>query len=606
VSRYVVGVEGTLREDAVVIWGAAAIEFEDGVIVNSHSGAKTTAEGAPRLAHEGHLILFRRPPITIRDEHASQPLIVVMVNRQAPQLEHFLVEAGKTGGLVGRSNRKDWLISVFANRVAFNAYAASVADRVSGHVLYSATHSSDANRELIRLALLLSPGSASLNAIRVFQSGSQQGAMHRLARASVRPKEAVHRFELLLTAMRSNADYQIKYEGGVSKDGGFDVDVATRTFKALGTAHNALAPAIKLDYPFLKVIPPPLFHHMVAQSAEMHFKPAIEGKPLGEQIARYLSLHLLEQSLRGEEIEVPKPQQLHAAVQRIANPTPETRVLQKPLAATDREVVVPRLELDGKVAQFPSVDVLGFISGLQKDYQIELSLSGELREKLSITDDGNGATPRGVDAVQRHGDEFLRKPCIASIFSYLDENGDETVYLKEMRLIPPGGSDVVTAIPSGVVEGAYLTSVNLRVTVTAEGVIQTPVGEWPNALTGNLPDARSWLIGYTTAARAFELTQVSAGKWLRAVDVPPASAIQRILVALYALKGRARIPELLVEINRRFQVAVRVNNTRREINDNPLLVNLDETDDQIAQWTAAGEAYYRVYVKAGGQTFVRE
>ena len=73
-------------------------------------------------------------------------------------------------------------------------------------------------------------------------------------------------------------------------------------------------------------------------SAELHFVSSVAHRPLGDQVARYLSLHFLEETLRGETPEsVPESRDLQQAIHRIAQPSVETRLSQKRLAKDDRE-----------------------------------------------------------------------------------------------------------------------------------------------------------------------------------------------------------------------------------------------------------------------------
>ena len=105
-SRFVIGIEGFLPPDAVVVWGAAALS--DGQrLINSQTQLAAPMAEAERLRAERHLHLFPFG-IELRDEHDAMPLIVVMVNRESDKRDHFLVDTGRVGGLVDHRQSGGW------------------------------------------------------------------------------------------------------------------------------------------------------------------------------------------------------------------------------------------------------------------------------------------------------------------------------------------------------------------------------------------------------------------------------------------------------------------------------------------------------------------
>lgn len=600
-SRFVIGMEGFLSPDAVVAWGAAALG--DGQrLINSQTQLAAPMAEAERLRVERHLHLFPFG-IELRDEHDTMPLIVVMVNRESDRREHFLADTGRVGGLVDHKQSGGWQYYIFSDNDAFGRYAKEVADAVVSDVLYSGTPASEANRELIRLALILASGNPALNAVRVFLSENNSGLVERMARASVRPTAAVVDFELLLRALRSeNDEYQLKYEEGAASGGGFDVDVAVSTLSAIQLAHKSFKPTLERRYPFIREIPSPRFREMKAASAELHFVSSVAHRPVGDRVARYLSLHFLEESLRGSTpTVVPQSRDLQQAIRRIAQPSSETRLSQKRLERDDRE------EVTYVAAPKPSVDrsevlkVLGVISGLEKDFTAELRISPSWRLTVSTTNNGDGEPPVGADATR--GAQFLRKAFVFSIFRENKGDGTERFFLVEMRPLRKGAVDELTAIPSSVVPEAFVVGLKLSVEcLSSETLAVAELGAFEDLPTGTLVSSNAFMRAYGDRSRTFELAERPLPlSWLQPHD-PKTTSIGRVLVALDELGGEAFVPDVVATVNRLYNVTVRVNNTRREVYRHKDLLEFAEEDDSVMRWTALGKSFHAAYVSAGGPT----
>jgi hypothetical protein len=604
VSREIIGMEGFVPADAVVVWGAAAVR--DGqTLINNQTGVTAPMAEAARLRDGRHLYLFDAP-IEVRDEYDDAPMIVVMVNLESEKRDPFIADINRFGGLIGHRYTQHWQHYVFADPESFGRYANVVADEVTSRILYSDQPASNENRELVRLALTLTPNNASLNAVRVHLAGQNVAVVERLAKASMRSAESLSQFELLLRALRSgDASYELKYEDGAAAGGGFDVDVALNTLSAIQAAHKAFKQPLRIQYPFVREIPSPRFQQMRAASAELHFVPSVPNRPLGEKVARYLSLHFLEEALRGEvPPEVPKTRDLKNAIRRIAQPSKDThtRLSQKRLAQTDLEDVtfVPGVEAPRQRSEV--LKMLGFVSGLERDYTAELALFPKRRLRISTIDNGDGDQPIGAEATR--GAAFFRKPFVLSLVREIqDEIAD--YFLAEMQMIGPGFADHLTAIPSSVLEGAVMTGMNLAIR-WPDGAAELSIdglGTYEDAGSGTLERLNRFLATYSRNCADYELLgpHPVVISWLPP-PAPVTTAVGRVLVALAKFDGRAPVSDVAATISGYYGKVVRVNNTRREVLRHPDLLEFDPDDNKVMRWTERGRSFHAVYVAAGGRT----
>ena len=598
-SRFVIGMEGFVPPDAVVVWGAAALR--DGqTLINSHTRLTAPIAETRRLQLERHLHLFETA-IELRDEHDDLPLIVVMVSRESQQGEHFLADTGRIGGLVDHRHAGGWQFYIFANSDSFGRYAKDVADTIVANVLYSGTPASGTNRELVRLALVLAPSNPALNAVRVFLSENNNNLVERMARASLRPPASVPEFELLLKALRSqNNEYELKYDQGAAAGGGFDVDVAVSTLNAIELAHRSFKPTLQRQFPFIREIPAPRFREMKAASAELHFVSSLPHRPLGDQVARYLSLYFLQETLRGSTPEnVPQSRTLQQAVQRIAQPSADTRLSQKRLEKEDREEITYIAAPRTTVERSDILKVLGIISGLEQDFMAELSISPKWRLSVSTNDNGDHGLPIGAEATR--GADFLRKLFVLSIIRENKGDGTERFYLTEMRSLDVGATDELTAMPS-VISGAFMTELRLTVSRNRDTLSISDLGVFEEIPTGTLAASRRFLNAYAASCRSFELAEHQIGRSWLPPNNPKITAIGRVLVALNDLGGEAVVSDVVATINGLFNTRVRVNNTRREVIRYRDLLQFHPDDGSVMRWTAQGRAFHAVYLAAGGPT----
>jgi hypothetical protein len=600
VSWEIVGVEGIVPDDAPVAWGAAAVS--DGErLYNNFTGVSTPLADLTRLRDEKHLHVFKKP-LAITDDDALDELIVLMVNRRTDFEDSLRPDPGRLGGVVTHAHSKAWRYYVFSGRDAFNVYATVAAHTVIEQVLYAGPPRTAHNRDLVRIALTLAPGHPELNALRAYLD--ERPNVERLARASVRPATSMQAFDLLLAAMRSEAeDYELKYEHGAAEGGGFDVDIAITTLRAIESANDEFSPFLQRNYPFIKAVPPPRLREMLAASAELHFVPNIQGRPLGERVARYLAIYFLQQSLSGNKPpEVALSEQLHQALRTIARPTESTTLQQKKLSEVEREDVHQPEQHVAESTFSEELRVLGIVSGLTQDSRAELWIGPERRFFVSTTDDGQGQAPIGAEAIRGDG-RFLRRPCIFVLVRESIESGSEQFHLRSMAVLQLGDTSEVTAVPSGVLPGAFVVGLTLDIEYREDASIVTPIGIFADVTDGTLATAKRWLTDYRAACNEFEITEDPAHlQWLPPSKKEKATSLQRVMVILHELRGAGLATDVVAGINERFDAIVRVNNTRREVGHHPDLLQYTDDAQKILALTPRGAAYIAAYIAAGGAT----
>lgn len=599
-SWKIVGIEGLVPDDAPVAWGAAALS-DGNRLYNNFTGVSTPIADLERLRDQKHLHVFKHA-IEVSDEDAIDELVVLMLNR-ASHFESLLrPEPGRLGGVVTHTHRKAWRYYVFSSRDAFAVYANVAADNVIENVLYTGNPGTAENKDLVRVALTLVPGHPELNALRAYLDGRVNVA--RLARASVKSAAAIAAFDLFLAAMKSETgDYELKYENGAAEGGGFDVNVAISTLRAVEAANDAFTPFLQRNYPFIKEVPAPRFREMRAMSAELHFAPKVEGKPLGDRVARYLSIYFLQQSLIGEKPpEVALSRNLSQALRTIARPTESTTLKQKRLASIEREEVDVLVQRDIESTLSDELSVLGIVSGLTQDSRAELWIGPERRFFVSTVEDDGGETPEGAEAIRGDG-SFLRRPCIFKLRRESTDEGAEQFHLRSMRVLALGETGTITAVPSGVLPGAFVVGLNLDVDYRNDSSLVTSLGAFANVTNGTLATAKRWLAEFRASCNHFELQQDPAGlTWLAPSKAEKATSLQRVMVILHELHGAAFATDIVAGINERFDTVVRVNNTRREVRLHPDLLSFTDATEKVLTLTPQGSAYVSAYIAAGGAT----
>jgi len=599
VSWQIVGIEGIVPEDAPVVWGVGVLS--DGErLHNNFTGVSTPIADLTRLRDENHLHVFKTP-LLIPDEDALNELVVLMVNRRSQSEPIFRPDTGRLGGVVTHSHTKTWHYYVFSSRDAFAVCANVAATNVIQNVLYAGPARTAENRNLVRIALTLVPGHPELNALRAYLD--ERPNVERLARASVRTT-SMGAFDLFLAAMRSEGDeYQLKYEHGAAEGGGFDIDVAITTLRAIESANHSFSPFLQRNYPFIRDVPAPRFREMRAASAELHFVPAVEGRPLGDRVARYLAIYFLQQALIGEKPpEVALSRQLHQALKTIARPTESTTLQQKRLSHDEREDVYEPAQQSAESTFSDELRVLGIVSGLTQDSRAELWIGPERRFFVSTTEDDRGEPPTGAATIKGDG-VFLRRPCIFTLVRESTDHGTEQFHLRSMTVLKRGDNRLITALPSGVLAGAFIVGLNLKIAYKKDASLVTPMGTFESVTDGTLDTARRWLAEYREACNEFELQQDPTQlQWLPPSKKEKASSLHRVMIVLHELHGAALATDVVAGINDRFDTVVRVNNTRREALHHPELLHFADEAEKVLLLTDRGRAYIAAYIAAGGAT----
>lgn len=606
----IIGLEGRISDDAVVVWGAAAVLLDERRVHNSLTSRVVDIDDLRRLIEEGHLHHLEKP-LPIPAEQLASPLILVMVRLSAPVHRLFLLpSSGKI--VVAKTYRTaEWQHYVFEDKSAFDSYSNHVVRAVMQDVLYSADVTSpesvERHKSVARNALGLAPSSPDLNALWAYLTPTP--AADRVARSSVRGDVGQRRFDTLLVALKKSNDhdrtYQLKYERGAADGGGMDVDVAGNTLLAVNRASKLLHFPIRQDFSYLRRVPPPRLREMAARSAHMYFAPkATDHDLLGDRVARYLELELLERAIQGE-VELPNPEdqrELEANVRKIVRPTAETGLRHKPLSEQELSAVdVPDVDVEEPLRS-PRMDFVGMISGLSEDTIAELQLAPDVRVTVATDDDGDGALPFGADTLTRDR-TFLRRPCLISLIRQHTEGSTPTFLLRGLQLLQRGSTVTATAIPSGVVPDAFVLGATIRVSYPELDRLTGDLGELSGFENGTLESATHFFEQLANGAFAFELgPALNGAAWLSSTRTGEATPLARVLTALAHQEGRAHVKMIRAVIQKRFGVQMLRNNTRREVLRNPELLKFDEHDPGVIYWTDLGAAYYQAYVKAGGAT----
>lgn len=598
-SWKIIGIEGAVPDSATVVWGAAALS-DDARLVNSYTQTTTSVTAIDQLRSDRHLHVFPTP-IEIPDEDANQELVVVMVQKGTAHEALFRPETGRLGGVVVTTTRRNWRYYVFAGQQAFSIYANVAASAVLKDVLYKPQVGTPENRAAVLMALTLAPEHVQLNALRAYLDG--RPAAERLARAAVRGDQAREEFDIFLRALKDEtAEYQLKYEHGAAAGGGFDVDVAKETLGAMQEAQRGYVPYFEHHFPFLNVPPPARLWELRAASAEFHFVAAVKGKSVGERVARYLSLRFIEEALRGDRNqELASSRELRAAIQKLAQPAPATTLKQKRLSETEREEVhrqdVPLVE---PVWTRP-LRVLGFISGLRQDSRAEIAIGTARRFFVSTLDNGAREVPKGAEAIKGDG-RFLRRPCVFTIIRESSQVTPERFHLQEMHVLQPGDTKRIDSFPSGVLPGAFVTGLGIRVEYELDGLLLTRLG--PLGRTkANLASANRWLATYREHCAEFELEQnAETLTWVRPSRIEPPSSLLRVLIVLNGFRQPLPVTDVVAGINERFSTVVRSNNTQREVLLHPEYFQWAEGAERALGLSDRGRRFVRAYIAAGGAT----
>ena len=172
-----------------------------------------------------------------------------------------------------------------------------------------------------------------------------------------------------------------------------------------------------------------------------------------------------------------------------------------------------------------------------------------------------------------------------------------------MTVLKRGDNRLITALPSGVLAGAFIVGLNLKIAYKKDASLVTPMGTFESVTDGTLDTARRWLAEYREACNEFELQQDPTQlQWLPPSKKEKASSLHRVMIVLHELHGAALATDVVAGINDRFDTVVRVNNTRREALHHPELLHFADEAEKVLLLTDRGRAYIAAYIAAGGAT----
>jgi hypothetical protein len=233
--------------------------------------------------------------------------------------------------------------------------------------------------------------------------------------------------------------------------------------------------------------------------------------------------------------------------------------------------------------------------------RLEIRLFPSLKEPVSTTDTGAGVVPDGAEIFRDRNDSLFR-PAVFSLRRWGNNDGKYKFYLESVKLLKKGEPTSLTAIPSTVVPGSFVTDVEASVLLETDGRVifqRTDCGNIGNPIS--LDSATAWVEAYAArcADLEFEWAKQSQSVWLPPTRPKPPSALLRVLMALQARDGRATVSDLMADIETAHTTKVRRNNTRREVIWNPTLLKFDDENDQVVYLTEKGETYIQICKAAG-------
>lgn len=606
----VIGFEGARDDESPVNWGTAAIASEKWIL-NAATRHRTSRERLDDLAAEGHIT--RLPEIPLDERFTSKPLVVVELDRTDTTFPFLSADTGRIGGLATHRAGKKAYVYVFETPESFDMYAREVASKIARAVLYETALETAAQTRLVRAGLILAAQHPALNAIHVANTkGGRQQRAKTIALSTLESDSDRATFEDVLDALTDDTDddYVIKYEDGIAEGGGLDVDKGVLILGSAKSAHVPLVRELLRKHPYLMEPPPPRFHHMAAASASLHFTANIEGRPLGERVARKLELRLLERSLRGELPEVAQADRakVERAVQVLRRPDEQTTVSHVPMGGEVERLSGEVEQARGRRVRSEPFTVLGYQSGMIRlADEVEIVIFPRVgkhhrgRLLVSTRDDGDGEEPLGVLPLQQGRREILWQPMLVTFMRVVEPGGRERTFLRQVKMLEVGGRGRATALPSSVVDGALLYGFSFQVRRIGRDRLTFDLGAVKGLDDATLDGARDWMDSYGALCKTFELQPAgrTTFRYWRPARPPSPTALQRILAVLKKDGPALHQSELIALINERFGGPVRANNTRREVLENPTLLTFDP--GRVIRLLPAGEEVAAAFERAGGE-----
>ncbi len=593
------GFEGNVGGALPVSWGAAVLQ-QAGKLINSASGHVSSIADLDELTSQG--FASPTPDMALPAGVPTMGLQVVAIDTTAKYGELLRVDTGKAGGLVAHAQNKGHHYYVFDSDRSRRRYCHHRIDALLKRLLYAEPEVPTTDREfLLDVGLALDPSHPAVHAVRCHYADGDYAVQ--IARAAVEP-DSEREFESLLDALTTVGDeYAISYEGGVAAGGGLDVDVASRTLHNLRTLHEQSASKLVTHFSFLETkVPAPRFREMKAASAILVFRADIEERTLGEKLSRVLELRLLESLLRGQQPEwLPRTEQLFAAVLAVTHPSPETKVRHRRGNAEYEQVQLPSGDADDIDVEVEEIAVFGVQTGIMNHAsQIEATIFPARVLTVSATDDGEGEVPSGARLLPRT-DDVLFRPTTFTVERRVNAKRRERFFLKGLEWLSTGESEVVRAIPSSIVKGAFLVDVEIVVERPDQERLKVGEDYYDGLQHRQLEASKKLVLWWSEQCKRLELTfaQKNQGRWLPPAKLPRITALNRVLVALHRLGGEAHQSLVVAKVNEIFDVNVRINNTRREVLRNPEKIEFDEGDEPVLRLTSIGRAYAHVWSALG-------
>ncbi len=558
---WVIGYEGTRGEDAPLSWGAAALSTVN-IVSNAATGLgrprteeelqELAAHGAITLLPKGSHVQFR----ALKEDARPVVLEVTPATSAALKFEetskHFATKC------VGQSSDgAESVFFIFRERQKFDVVRLQVASDVCRRALYELGDRSERLQHLT-LGLALSAHHDTLNALWAFFSEGDESLLFRRAEARVRPEESKVRFRKFYHVLKHvHENYVISYSDN-SQDllpetdaagGGMDVDKLAPIVTALGTMHKRIDERAIEDFPCLDPAPASRLYTVDAASAVLTFRSDVKGRPLGEQVARYLELELMQKILAGEA-QLPPERALDAAVQAIAVPDDETEVKHGIIDAPAKDeperiqlikeqlaAVAPLKEIQEvtrKTERYSApMTLLGYQSGSINDWHIiQVSIGPGVRLTMSPTKDHLGRKPEGIDTVFGKRETYAR-PALFTVVRERRPSGTIKFHLSRVALI--GTKSAVNAVPSGMVSTGFVFvsfEVGLaprnkaRVDIEGNGVTLSIPSD-----TTDISSAFAWMRDYAKICAGVELKDLRLRR-LAPLIMPPSSELVRALWAL--------------------------------------------------------------------------
>lgn len=600
----ILGFEGVLG-DALVAYGAAAVQLPDGTVMNSFTRVR---QPLPEFDRSEAVTLFKQAWEFDDDSLAETPLVVVAIKRaDSPAfVDELFPDRQRLSGYVKTKREKPYVFILLRDRDAFSSYADETAIQCANAVTRDAWTGPDA-LGLIRCGLTLRPRDPTLLALRVYLSPHVPGARRtaeRLLEAATDDERRTF-LTVLNAAENSSVDtlYIVKYEDGDQKLGGFNLNDAVTQFSAIDSLHEKLEPSILRLLPFLEdasAIPRNRLQHFKAASAEIGL--GVLGRNLQERIVRFVELDAIARVLRGD---IPKDlasdPDFVEDLRQIVNPPGGATLHHRPIGADRLEPVVFDVAQgpDDRLIEETQFRAIGFVQGFFHEVKrAEIRLSTAHTVLVSVSDDGTQLTPIGAEMLQAGRGVF--QPAAFALLRRRMQSGRLRWFLQRMSLLNGEAQEVDTIASSIVPKALFAPATRLMVALRGE-ILR--IGQAEVRVYGQtLGAALDWLQVWQEDAATYELNEAvhAASRWF----APPTfgsgqgmTPLMRVVLALGTAQEGARVDQLVQLVNERFGATFRVRQARRVLQAEPTLFVADEEDEDVYRLSDLGLRWCLVLVR---------